>query len=121
MKPSSKRRRDEEEQAREDREDGPRASGSGTRAGGAVEGGDEATKKKQRAEVVIPPQLNKDAPRVAQKEEQEPDYLLALVNINNSVASLARAVTASNDIGKLHCTIRTVYRMGTVYPSYTVR
>jgi len=32
----------------------------------------------------------------AQKEESEPDYLLALVNINNSVASLARAVTASN-------------------------
>jgi len=25
------------------------------------------------------------------------------------------------DIGKLHCTVRTVYRTGTVYPSYTVR
>jgi len=46
--------------------------------------------------VVIPPRPKKDAPRAAQKEEPEPDYLLALVNINNSVASLARAVTASN-------------------------
>ena len=35
-------------------------------------------------------------PWAAQKKEPEPDYLLALVNINNSVASLARAVTASN-------------------------
>jgi len=51
-----------------------------------VEGGDEAPKKKQRVEVVIPPQPKKDAPRAAQKEEPEPDYLLALININNSVA-----------------------------------
>jgi len=95
-KPSSKRRRDEEEQGGEDREDGPRASGSGTKAGAAVGGGDEAPRKKQRVEVVIPPRPRKDAPRAAQEEEPEPDYLLALVNINNSVASLARAVTASN-------------------------
>ena len=94
MKPSSKRRRDEEEQAGEDREDGPRALGSGTKADGAGEGGDEAPKKKQRVEVVIPPRLKKDAPWAVQKEG--PDYLLALVNINNSVASLARAVTALN-------------------------
>ena len=26
-----------------------------------------------------------------------------------------------DDIGKLHCTVRTVYRTGTVYLSYTVR
>ena len=95
MKPSSKRRR-EEEQAGEDREDGLRALGSRARAGGAVEGGDEAPKKKQRVEVVIPPRPKKDALWAVQKEEPEPDYLLALVNINNSVASLARAVTASN-------------------------
>jgi len=94
MKPSLKRGRGEEEQARED---GPWASGSGTRAGGAVKEGDEAPKKKkQRVEVVIPPRPKKDAPRAVQKEELEPDYLLALVNINNSVASLARAITASN-------------------------
>jgi len=62
------------------------------RGGGAVEGGDEAPKKKQRVEVVIPSRPKKDAPRAAQKEGPEPDYLLALANINNSVVSLARAV-----------------------------
>jgi len=61
MKPSSKRRR-EEEKAREDREDGPRASGSGTKAGAAVGGGDEAPRKKWRVKVVIPPRPKKDAP-----------------------------------------------------------
>ena len=96
MKPASKRKRDKEEQVREDREDEPRASESGAKAGGMVEGGNEAPKKKQRVEVVIPPQPKKDAPWAAQKEEPEPDYLLALVNIDNSMASLARAITDSN-------------------------
>jgi len=54
MKPASKRKRDEEEQAREDREDEPWALGSGTKVDGTVEGGNEALKKKQRVEVVIP-------------------------------------------------------------------
>jgi len=40
-----------------------------------------------------PPQPRKDAARDA---EPEPDMVMALVNINNSVASLARAVTVSN-------------------------
>ena len=43
--------------------------------------------------MVVPPQPRKDAARDA---EPEPDMVMALVNINNSVASLARAVTASN-------------------------
>jgi len=88
LKEQAAMKRDEEEQAREDREDGPWVLGSRVKAGGVVKGGDKAPKKKQRVEVVIPPQLKKDAPPAAQKEEPEPDYLLALVNINNSVASL---------------------------------
>jgi len=61
-----------------------------------VDEGASPKKGKEKVKAVIPPQLKKDAPRAARKEEPEPDYLLALVNINNSVASLARAVTASN-------------------------
>jgi len=96
MKPTLKRKRDEEEQAREDREDKPWASGSRAKAGGLGKGSTEAPRKKQRVEVVIPPQPKKDALQAAQKEEPEPDILLALVNINNSVASLVRAVMVSN-------------------------
>jgi len=98
MKPSSKRRRDEEEQAGEDREDGPRASGSGAKAGGVGERGNEAPRKKQKVEVVIPPRpKEKGAPRAAQERDLGPDIVTAMVSINNSVAALARAVTESND------------------------
>ena len=46
--------------------------------------------------MVVPPRLKKDVARAARDVEPEPDIVMALVNINNSVASLARAVTASN-------------------------
>jgi len=98
LKPASKRKREEEEQAWGDREDEPRASGSGEKAGGAGERGDEAPKKKQRVEVVVPPRpKERDAPRAAKERNSGPDIVTALVNINNSVAALARAVMESND------------------------
>ena len=98
LKPASKRKREEGEQAGDDREDERRASGSGAKAGGASERGDEAPKKKQRVEVVIPPRpREKGAPRAAQDRDSGPDIVTALVAINNSVASLARAVDESND------------------------
>jgi len=98
LKPASKRKREEGEQAGDDREDERRASGSGAKAGGAGERGDEAPKKKQRVEVVIPPRLReKGAPPAAQDRDSGPDIVTALVAINNSVAALARAVDKSND------------------------
>jgi hypothetical protein len=60
------------------------------------EGGARAPKKKQRVEVVVPPRPRKAAPQAARHVEPELDIVLALVNINNSVAALARAVTTSN-------------------------
>jgi len=36
-------------------------------------------------------------------------------------SAVPKSGRTSEDIGKLHCTVRTVYRTGTVYPSYTVR
>jgi len=81
-----------------DREDEPRASGSGVKAGGTGERGDKAPKKKQRVEVVAPPRpKEKDAPQAAKERDPGPDIVTALVNINNSVAALVRAVTESND------------------------
>jgi len=80
LKPTSKREREEEEQ---DREDEPRASGSGVKAGGTGERGDEAPKKKQRVEVVVPPRpKERDAPRAAKERDPGPDIVTALVNIN---------------------------------------
>ena len=98
-KPASKRKREEEEeQAGGDREDELRASESGVKAGGAGERGDEAPKKKQRVEVVVPPRpKERDAPRAAKERNPGPDIVTALVSINNSVAALARAVIESND------------------------
>jgi len=99
LKPASKRKREEEEeQAGGDKEDEPWASGSGVKAGDADERGDEAPKKKQRVEVVVPPRpKERDAPRAAKERNPGPDIVTALVNINNSVAALARAVMESND------------------------
>jgi len=98
LKPTSKRKQEEEEQAGGDREDEPQALGSGVKAGGAGERGDEAPKKKQRVEVVVPPRpKERDAPRAAKERNPGPDIVTALVNINNSVAALARAVMESND------------------------
>jgi len=98
LKPASKRKREEGEQAGDDREDERRASGSGAKAGGAGERGDEAPKKKQRVEVVIPPRLReKGAPWAAQDRDSGPDIVTALVAINNSVAALARAVDELNN------------------------
>jgi len=96
LKPSSKRKRDKGEQAAGGKGDEPRASGSGEKAGAAGEGGNVAPKKKQRVEVVVPPRLReRDALRAAKERDPEPDIVTALVNINNSVAALARAVTDS--------------------------
>jgi len=99
LKLASKRKREEEEeQAGGDREDEPQVSGSGVKAGGAGERGDEAPKKKQRVEVVVPPRLKeRDAPRAAKERNSGPDIVMAVVSINNSVAALARAVMESND------------------------
>jgi len=98
LKPASKRKQEEGEQAGDDREDERRASGSGAKTSGAGERGDEAPKKKQRVEVVIPPRpREKGAPRAAHDRNSGPDIVTALVAINNSVAALARAVMESND------------------------
>ena len=88
MKPTLKRKRDEGEQAVGGKGDEPRASGSGEKAGATGEGGAVAPKKKQRVEVVIPPR--------PKERDPEPDIVMALVNINNSVVALARAITESN-------------------------
>jgi len=91
LKPSSKRKRDEGEQAVGGTGDKPQASGSGEKAGAA------APKKRPRVEVVAPSRpRERDAPRAAERDP-EPDIVTALVNINNSMVALARAVTESNE------------------------
>ena len=46
--------------------------------------------------MVVPPRLReRDALRAAKERDPEPDIVTALVNINNSVAALVRAVTDS--------------------------
>ena len=68
------------------------------KAGGAGERGDEAPEKKQKVEVVPPPRpRERDVPRAAKVRDPGPDIVMALVNINDSVAALARAVTELND------------------------
>jgi len=57
-----------------------------------------APKKKQRVDIAVPPRLTeRDALRGAKERDPEPDIVMALVNINDSVAALARAVTKSNE------------------------
>jgi len=97
VKPTSKRKRDEGEQAAGGKGGKPQASGSREKAGAAGEGA-AAPMKKQRVEVVVPPRpKERDAPWAAKERDPGPDIVTALVNINNSMVALARAVTESND------------------------
>ena len=48
--------------------------------------------------MVIPSRpRERDAPQAAKERDPEPDIVTALVNINNSMAALARAVMESNE------------------------